>query len=202
MCAPPSPSPSPSHCMQSLSRRRGVKSLPFAPLKVLFVRVPFQRMSSCRASNASTDVMMTEGGGTDDRIEWVFDGECPLCVELKTTLEERDSGHAIGFTDFTSQSYDEEAHGNLPIAELRTDIHVLRWRGGSEEPEVYRGLAALALLETIVPTPEGVTNAFDSVLESFDEEGGCEDEECNDVWNKLSEESKAVRLSYDEDEST
>ena len=88
-------------------------------------------------------------------------------------------------------------HGGVDTDELRTDVHVLRWRGTT--PEVFKGLAALSLLETVVPSQESADDVFDSVLASFEEEG-CDEEECHDVWNNLSEQAKLVKESYDEDD--
>jgi len=68
---------------------------------------PAKMLSS---SSSSKEVTITK---SEDKIDLLFDSECPICMMEVEFLKKRDIENRIRFTDLQSSDYDPADHGNV-----------------------------------------------------------------------------------------
>ena len=69
--------------------------------------------SSSSSSSSSTDTTSTLQMNDNDKIDLLFDSECPICMMEVEFLKKRDIENRIRFTDLQSPDYNPADHGNV-----------------------------------------------------------------------------------------
>jgi predicted DCC family thiol-disulfide oxidoreductase YuxK len=81
---------------------------------------PIKRFDKNSNNNAEVNVAFNYDNyeNTDeDKIDLLFDSECPICAMEVEFLKKRDLHNKIRFTDLSSPSYNPIEHGNVEFAE-------------------------------------------------------------------------------------
>ena len=73
-----------------------------------------------------------------NKLTFLFDGGCPLCLREKNFLKRRDSLNQISFVDINSEDYEQNLF-NISYSEAMSNLH-----GIMENGEIIRGLDVLA----------------------------------------------------------
>ena len=74
-----------------------------------------------------------------NRLTFLFDGGCPLCLIEKNFLKKRDILNQISFVDINSKNYDQNLFRGISYSEAMSNLH-----GIIENGEIIRGLDVLA----------------------------------------------------------
>ena len=74
-----------------------------------------------------------------NKLTFLFDGGCPLCVRETNFLKKRDIANQIKFVDINSKDYDQTFFNNISYSEAMSNLH-----GIIENGEIIRGLDVLA----------------------------------------------------------
>tara|TARA_B100001029_G_scaffold173767_1_gene173067 strand:+ start:691 stop:1083 length:393 start_codon:yes stop_codon:yes gene_type:complete len=75
----------------------------------------------------------------ENKLTFLFDGGCPLCLRETNFLKSRDNGNQIKFVDINSKDYDKCLFNNISYTDAMSNLH-----GISENGEIIRGLDVLA----------------------------------------------------------
>ena len=74
-----------------------------------------------------------------NKLTFLFDGGCPLCLRETNFLKKRDFSNKILFIDINSKDYDQALFNNISYAEAMSNLH-----GIIENGEIIKGLDVLA----------------------------------------------------------
>ena len=74
-----------------------------------------------------------------NKLTFLFDGGCPLCLRETNFLKKRDTLNQIAFIDINSKDYDQSLFNNISYSEAMSNLH-----GIMENGEIIRGLDVLA----------------------------------------------------------
>ena len=74
-----------------------------------------------------------------NKLTFLFDGGCPLCLREISFLEKRDISNQIAFIDINSKDYDQNLFNDISYSEAMSNLH-----GIIENGEIIRGLDVLA----------------------------------------------------------
>ncbi len=74
-----------------------------------------------------------------NKLTFLFDGGCPLCLRETNFLKGRDILNQINFVDINKQDYDSTLFENITYFEAMSNLH-----GIKEDGEIIRGLDVLA----------------------------------------------------------
>ena len=74
-----------------------------------------------------------------NKLTFLFDGGCPLCLRETNFLRRRDSLNQITFVDINSKDYAKNLCNNISYSEAMSNLH-----GILENGEIIRGLDVLA----------------------------------------------------------
>jgi len=74
-----------------------------------------------------------------NKLTFLFDGGCPLCLRETNFLKKRDILNQIKFVDINSKDYDQTLFDNISYSEAMSNLH-----GIIENGEIIRGLDVLA----------------------------------------------------------
>jgi len=74
-----------------------------------------------------------------NKLTFLFDGGCPLCLRETNFLKKRDTSNQIAFIDINSKEYDKRIFNDISYAEDMSNLH-----GIMENGEIIRGLDVLA----------------------------------------------------------
>ena len=74
-----------------------------------------------------------------NKLTFLFDGGCPLCLRETHFLKKRDISNQITFVDINSKDYDQSFFNNISYSEAMSNLH-----GIMENGEIIRGLDVLA----------------------------------------------------------
>ena len=74
-----------------------------------------------------------------NKLTFLFDGGCPLCLRETNFLKKRDISNLIAFIDINSKDYDQRIFNDISYAEAMSNLH-----GIMENGEIIRGLDVLA----------------------------------------------------------
>ena len=74
-----------------------------------------------------------------NKLTFLFDGGCPLCLRETNFLKRRDIFNQIKFVDINNKNYDESFFNNISYSEAMSNLH-----GILENGEIIRGLDVLA----------------------------------------------------------
>ena len=74
-----------------------------------------------------------------NKLTFLFDGGCPLCLRETNFLKKRDILNQIKFVDINSKDYDKTLFDNISYSEAMSNLH-----GIIENGEIIRGLDVLA----------------------------------------------------------
>tara|TARA_B100000886_G_scaffold335266_1_gene292071 strand:+ start:546 stop:938 length:393 start_codon:yes stop_codon:yes gene_type:complete len=74
-----------------------------------------------------------------NKLTFLFDGGCPLCLRETNFLKKRDISNEIKFIDINNEDYDQTLFKNISYSEAMSNLH-----GINENGEVIRGLDVLA----------------------------------------------------------
>ena len=74
-----------------------------------------------------------------NKLTFLFDGACPLCLRETNFLKKRDILNQIAFIDINSKDYDQSLFNNISFSEAMLNLH-----GIMENGEIIRGLDVLA----------------------------------------------------------
>ena len=74
-----------------------------------------------------------------NKLTFLFDGGCPLCMRETNFLKKRDILNQIKFVDINSEDYDQTLFYNISYSEAMSNLH-----GIIENGEIIRGLDVLA----------------------------------------------------------
>ena len=74
-----------------------------------------------------------------NKLTFLFDGGCPLCLREKNFLKKRDILNQIAFIDINSKDYDQRLFSDISYSEAMSNLH-----GIMENGEIIRGLDVLA----------------------------------------------------------
>ncbi len=74
-----------------------------------------------------------------NKLTFLFDGGCPLCLKEISFLEKRDISNQIAFIDINSKDYDQNLFNDISYSEAMSNLH-----GIMENGEIIRGLDVLA----------------------------------------------------------
>jgi len=76
--------------------------------RTYYVKSRWQGANSYIHSMAASD-----SGPSLDKIDLLYDSECPICMMEVNFLQKRDVGNRIRFTDLSSKDYNPADHGNV-----------------------------------------------------------------------------------------
>ena len=74
-----------------------------------------------------------------NKLNFLFDGGCPLCLRETNFLKKRDISNQILFIDISSKDYDQSLFSNISYSKAMSNLH-----GIMENGEIIRGLDVLA----------------------------------------------------------
>ena len=74
-----------------------------------------------------------------NKLTFLFDGGCPLCLRETNFLKNRDFSNQISFIDINSKEYDRTIFNDISYAEAMSNLH-----GIMENGQIIRGLDVLA----------------------------------------------------------
>ena len=74
-----------------------------------------------------------------NKLTFLFDGVCPLCLRETNFLKKRDISNQIAFIDINSNDYDKRIFNDISYADAMSNLH-----GIMENGEIIRGLDVLA----------------------------------------------------------
>ena len=74
-----------------------------------------------------------------NKLTFLFDGGCPLCLRETNFLKKRDVLNQISFVDINSKNYDKNLFSGISYSEAMSNLH-----GIMENGEIIRGLDVLA----------------------------------------------------------
>ena len=74
-----------------------------------------------------------------NKVTFLFDGGCPLCLRETKFLKRRDISNQIRFIDINSENYNPNLFNGISYAEAMSNLH-----GILENGEIIRGLDVLA----------------------------------------------------------
>ena len=74
-----------------------------------------------------------------NKLTFLFDGGCPLCLRETNFLRRRDSLNQISFVDINSTDYDPNLFNDISYSEAMSNLH-----GIKENGEIIRGLDVLS----------------------------------------------------------
>ena len=74
-----------------------------------------------------------------NRLTFLFDGGCPLCLRETNFLKKRDILKQISFVDINSKDYDQNLFNDISYKEAMLNLH-----GIMDNGEIIRGLDVLA----------------------------------------------------------
>ena len=74
-----------------------------------------------------------------NKLTFLFDGGCPLCLRETNFLKKRHISNQILFIDINSKDYDQALFNNISYAEAMSNLH-----GIIENGEIIKGLDVLA----------------------------------------------------------
>ena len=74
-----------------------------------------------------------------NKLTFLFDGGCPLCLRETNFLKKRDISNQIIFVDINSQEYNQNLYNNISYSQAMSNLH-----GILENGEIIRGLDVLA----------------------------------------------------------
>ena len=80
-----------------------------------------------------------------NKLTFLFDGGCPLCLRETNFLKKRDISNKIAFIDINSKEYDKKIFNHISYAEAMSNLH-----GIMENGEIIRGLDVLAYCYELV----------------------------------------------------
>ena len=74
-----------------------------------------------------------------NKLTFLFDGGCPLCLREKNFLKSRNILNQIAFIDINSKDYDQSLFNDISYSEAMSNLH-----GILENGEIIKGLDVLA----------------------------------------------------------
>ena len=74
-----------------------------------------------------------------NKLTFLFDGGCPLCLRETNFLKKRDISNQIAFVDINSKDYNQSSFNNITYSEAMSNLH-----GIMENGETIKGLDVLA----------------------------------------------------------
>ena len=74
-----------------------------------------------------------------NKLTFLFDGGCPLCLRETNFLKKRDISNKIAFIYINSKEYDKRIFNDISYAEAMSNLHWIMENG-----EIIRGLDVLA----------------------------------------------------------
>ena len=74
-----------------------------------------------------------------NKLTFLFDGGCPLCLTETNFLKKRDISNKIAFIDINSKDYDQNLFRDISYSEAMSNLH-----GIMENGEIITGLDVLA----------------------------------------------------------
>ena len=74
-----------------------------------------------------------------NKLTFLFDGGCPLCLRETTFLKRKDISYKIRFVDINNQNYNPTLFNDISYSEAMSNLH-----GILENGEIIRGLDVLA----------------------------------------------------------
>ena len=74
-----------------------------------------------------------------NKLTFLFDGGCPLCLREKNFLKKKDFLNQISFVDINSKDYDQNLFNDISYSEAMSNLHGIMGNG-----EIIRGLDVLA----------------------------------------------------------
>ena len=74
-----------------------------------------------------------------NKLIFLFDGGCPLCLRETNFLEKKDLSNQIAFVDINSKDYDPNLFNDISYKEAMSNLH-----GILENGEIIKGLDVLA----------------------------------------------------------
>ena len=74
-----------------------------------------------------------------NKLTFLFDGGCPLCLRETNFLKKRDTLNQIAFIDINSKDYDQSLFNDISYSEAMSNLHVI-----IENGEIIKGLDVLA----------------------------------------------------------
>ena len=74
-----------------------------------------------------------------NKLTFLFDGGCPLCLRETNFLKKRDIFNQIVFIDINSKDYDQSLFNEISYPEAMSNLH-----GIIENGEIIKGLDVLA----------------------------------------------------------
>ena len=74
-----------------------------------------------------------------NKLTFLFDGGCPLCLRETNFLKKRDTLNQIVFIDINSEDYDQGLFNDISYSEAMSNLHGIMRNG-----EIIRGLDVLA----------------------------------------------------------
>ncbi len=74
-----------------------------------------------------------------NKLTFLFDGACPLCLRETNFLKKRDISNQIAFIDINSKDYDQSLFNGISYSEAMSNLH-----GILENDEIIKGLDVLA----------------------------------------------------------
>ena len=74
-----------------------------------------------------------------NKLTFLFDGGCPLCLRETNFLKKRDILNQISFVDINDKDYDQKLFNDISYSEAMSNLH-----GIIENGEIIKGLDVLA----------------------------------------------------------
>ena len=74
-----------------------------------------------------------------NKLTFLYDGGCPLCLRETNFLKRRDSSFLIKFVDISSKDYEQKSFSDISYKEAMSNLH-----GIMENGEIIKGLDVLA----------------------------------------------------------
>ncbi len=74
-----------------------------------------------------------------NKLTFLFDGGCPLCLRETNFLKKRDILNQILFVDINNKNYDQRLFSNISYSEAMSNLHGIMQNG-----EIIRGIDVLA----------------------------------------------------------
>ena len=75
----------------------------------------------------------------NNKLTFLYDGQCPLCLRETNFLKKRDSFNKINFVDISSENYDASNFRNISYEKAMKNLH-----GILENGDIIEGLDVLA----------------------------------------------------------
>ena len=69
-----------------------------------------------------------------NKLIFLFDGGCPLCLRETNFLKKRDALNQIAFIDINSEDYDQSLFNDISYSEAMSNLH-----GIMENGEIFKG---------------------------------------------------------------